>query len=291
MSNSLNFLAFDLGAESGRAMLGRLADGRLNLSEVHRFANGPVRVPDKAGHVSLHWDVLHLWNEIQQGIALAGREGPLAGIGVDTWGVDFGLLNRHGRLIGNPVPLPGWPDRRHAGRGVPPGAACGDLRADRHPVPADQLALSVVVDDAQRRARAGGGGNLPPHAEPLQLLAVGPGGLRVQHRHHDAVLQPTARWLGDAAPRSPGDSDGHLPRGGPGRHGARAAANRPGGGAGRRSRPDHRARQPRHRLRRGRSARRRRRAPRRLRLDQLGHLVGDGRRAGRTAHHAAKPGV
>ena len=102
MSNSLNFLAFDLGAESGRAMLGRLADGRLDLSEVHRFANGPVRVPDKAGHVSLHWDVLHLWNEIQQGIALAGREGPLAGIGVDTWGVDFGLLNRHGRLIGNP---------------------------------------------------------------------------------------------------------------------------------------------------------------------------------------------
>ena len=127
MSHSLNFLAFDLGAESGRAMLGRLADGRLNLSEVHRFANGPVRVPDKTGRVSLHWDVLHLWNEIQQGIALAGREGPLAGIGVDTWGVDFGLLNRHGRLIGNPVPLPGRPDRRHAGRGVPPDAACRDL--------------------------------------------------------------------------------------------------------------------------------------------------------------------
>jgi rhamnulokinase len=102
MSNSANFLAFDLGAESGRAILGRLADGRLSLTEPHRFANGPVRVPDKAGRVSLHWDVLHLWNEIQQGIALAGREGPLAGIGVDTWGVDFGLLNRHGRLIGNP---------------------------------------------------------------------------------------------------------------------------------------------------------------------------------------------
>ena len=123
MSHSLNFLAFDLGAESGRAMLGRLADGRLNLSEVHRFANGPVRVPDKAGHVSLHWDVLHLWNEIQQGIALAGREGPLAGIGVDTWGVDFGLLNRHGRLIGNPIttgmagPTACWP-RRSAGRRV-----------------------------------------------------------------------------------------------------------------------------------------------------------------------------
>jgi sugar (pentulose or hexulose) kinase len=102
MTTPLNLLAFDLGAESGRAMLGRLADGRLNLAEVHRFANGPVRVPGAAGRVSLHWDVLHLWNEIQQGIALAGREGPLAGIGVDTWGVDFGLLNRQGRLIGNP---------------------------------------------------------------------------------------------------------------------------------------------------------------------------------------------
>ena len=101
MSNSTNFLAFDLGAESGRAMLGRLADGRLSLSEVHRFANGPVRVPDKTGCVSLHWDALHLWSQIQQGIG-SGREAPLAGIGVDTWGVDFGLFNRHGRLIGNP---------------------------------------------------------------------------------------------------------------------------------------------------------------------------------------------
>ena len=59
-------------------------------------------MPGKAGHVSLHWDVLHLWNQIQQGIAVAGREGPLAGIGVDTWGVDFGLLNRDWPLIGNP---------------------------------------------------------------------------------------------------------------------------------------------------------------------------------------------
>jgi len=102
MSNSLNFLAFDLGAESGRAILGRLADGRLSLTEAHRFPNGAVRVPGEAGQYSLHWDTLHLWNQVGQGIAAAAREGPLAGIGVDTWGVDFGLLNRHGRLIGNP---------------------------------------------------------------------------------------------------------------------------------------------------------------------------------------------
>jgi len=102
MNATLNLLALDLGAESGRAILGRLIDGRLSLSEAHRFPNGPVRVPDGAGHWSLHWDVLQLWGQIQQGIAIAGREGPLAGIGIDTWGVDFGLLNRHGRLIGNP---------------------------------------------------------------------------------------------------------------------------------------------------------------------------------------------
>ena len=102
MNGSLDFLAFDLGAESGRAILGRLADGRLSLTEAHRFPNGAVRVPGKAGRHSLHWDTLHLWNQIEQGIAAAARDRPLAGIGVDTWGVDFGLLNRHGRLIGNP---------------------------------------------------------------------------------------------------------------------------------------------------------------------------------------------
>ncbi len=102
MSHTVNLLALDLGAESGRAILGQLVDGRLSLAEVHRFSNGPVRMPDSAGRISLHWDTLQLWQQVQQGIAAAGREGLLAGIGVDAWGVDFGLLNRHGRLIGNP---------------------------------------------------------------------------------------------------------------------------------------------------------------------------------------------
>ena len=122
MTHSHNFLAFDLGAESGRAMLGRLRDGRLDLSEVHRFANGPVRVPDRAGHVSLHWDVLHLWNEIQQGIALAGpraagrhRRGYL--------GRGLRPAEPSGPADRQPVSLPGRPDRWHAGRGVPPDAA------------------------------------------------------------------------------------------------------------------------------------------------------------------------
>lgn len=66
-----NYLAIDLGAESGRAILGRLEGERLGLEEVHRFPNGPVRV---LGH--LHWDVLRLWSEIQQSLRLvAGRAG------------------------------------------------------------------------------------------------------------------------------------------------------------------------------------------------------------------------
>ena len=97
---SLNILALDLGAESGRAILGRLNAGRLELKEIHRFANGPVRLAD-----GLHWDALRLYSELKAGLHLAreevGRDG-LASVGLDTWGVDFGLLDPHGDLLGNP---------------------------------------------------------------------------------------------------------------------------------------------------------------------------------------------
>ena len=99
MSNPLKLLAIDLGAESGRAILGQFDGERIALSEVHRFPNTPVPLPD-----GLHWDVLNLWSEIRTGLALANKEhnGPLAGMGLDTWGVDFGLLDRSGALLGNP---------------------------------------------------------------------------------------------------------------------------------------------------------------------------------------------
>jgi len=102
MTKTLNYLALDLGAESGRAILGRFDGKRLSLAEVHRFPNGPVRVPDRSGRCSLHWDVLRLWSEVKQGIVLAAREAELSGIGLDTWGVDFALLDKQGRLVGNP---------------------------------------------------------------------------------------------------------------------------------------------------------------------------------------------
>jgi len=102
--DKLSFLALDLGAESGRAMAGQFDGQQLQISEVHRFTNGPVRLPSDGTGYRLHWDVLRLWSEITCGIALAAQkcEGKLAGVGLDTWGVDFGLLDRSGALLGNP---------------------------------------------------------------------------------------------------------------------------------------------------------------------------------------------
>ncbi|MGA2592753.1 MAG: rhamnulokinase family protein [Bryobacteraceae bacterium] len=94
-----HYLAFDLGAESGRALLGTLEADKLTVEELHRFPNTPVRVFD-----ALYWDTLRLWHEIQRGLAIAGRERKLSlsGIGIDTWGVDFALLGADGALADNP---------------------------------------------------------------------------------------------------------------------------------------------------------------------------------------------
>jgi rhamnulokinase len=94
-----HYLAIDLGAESGRALLGSLSGGRLSVEELHRFPNTPVRVPG-----ALYWDTLRLWHEIQHGIAVATRERKLMldGIGIDTWGVDYGLLGADGLLLDTP---------------------------------------------------------------------------------------------------------------------------------------------------------------------------------------------
>lgn len=103
MIHTFNLLALDMGAESGRAMLGQFDGGRLQLSDVHRFTNGPVRLPDSQGKgARLHWDILYLWTEMLHGLGLASQRGALAGMGLDTWGVDFGLLDQQGVLIGNP---------------------------------------------------------------------------------------------------------------------------------------------------------------------------------------------
>lgn len=93
------FLAYDLGAESGRAVIGHLENDRLGLEEMHRFPNGPVQVLD-----SLHWDALRLWSDIKQGLGLAVKAygDDLASVGLDAWGVDFSLLGSDDTLLGNP---------------------------------------------------------------------------------------------------------------------------------------------------------------------------------------------
>ena len=99
MSIDRNYLAIDLGAESGRVILGTLAGDGLSLTEVRRFANIPVRLPD-----GLHWDVLRIWSEIKSGLsaALAGNGKQIDSIGLDTWGVDFALLDQQDDLLANP---------------------------------------------------------------------------------------------------------------------------------------------------------------------------------------------
>jgi sugar (pentulose or hexulose) kinase len=95
---SRNFIAFDLGAESGRAVLGTLDGGHLALAETHRFANPNGRMN---GH--LHWDLLAQWEQLKTGLRkTAGGGTRIDGIGVDTWGVDFGLIGRGGEILGYP---------------------------------------------------------------------------------------------------------------------------------------------------------------------------------------------
>lgn len=92
-------LAFDFGASSGRAMLAKYEGGRLTVTEIHRFSNDTVSVRG-----TMHWDILRLWYEIKQAfykLRAAGER--IDAVGIDTWGVDFGLLDVQGRLLSNPV--------------------------------------------------------------------------------------------------------------------------------------------------------------------------------------------
>jgi rhamnulokinase len=106
VSGELTLAAVDLGASSGRVMAARVGTGRLDLHEVHRFPNRPVRTGG-----TLHWDVLALHGGILDGLRAAGRDlGRLDGVGIDSWAVDYGLLDADGALLGNPVH---YRDARH----------------------------------------------------------------------------------------------------------------------------------------------------------------------------------
>ena len=91
-------LAVDLGASSGRVMLAAYDGTRIRVEELHRFSNDPVLLGG-----TMYWDFLRLFYEIKQGILKANDFGPVESISVDTWGVDFGLLDKDGYLLENPV--------------------------------------------------------------------------------------------------------------------------------------------------------------------------------------------
>ncbi|HEY3242971.1 MAG TPA: hypothetical protein VGM03_06415 [Phycisphaerae bacterium] len=98
MPATANYLALDLGASSGRAMLGTFDGQRLKIEELHRFPNGPLR--SGAGY---YWNVAQLFDEIRRALAICGsRRIRLDGIGIDTWGVDYGLLSAGGELLDRP---------------------------------------------------------------------------------------------------------------------------------------------------------------------------------------------
>ncbi|MEX0643065.1 MAG: FGGY family carbohydrate kinase, partial [Pirellulales bacterium] len=111
------YIAIDLGAESGRVVVGVLDDGRLRLEEIHRFAHEPVWLP-----TGLHWDVTGIWREIVRGLRAAAKwatenKVELVSVGVDTWGVDWALVDKAGELVGLP----------HAYRDPRNGAAFDDV--------------------------------------------------------------------------------------------------------------------------------------------------------------------
>ncbi len=95
---SKKVLAFDFGASSGRAMLAEFDGKDITMNEIHRFSNDPVKLQG-----TFYWDILRLMHEIKQGIVKAVNAGGFDAIGIDTWGVDFGLLDKEGKLLGNPL--------------------------------------------------------------------------------------------------------------------------------------------------------------------------------------------
>src|SRR5918997_659491 len=100
MAGENTFFGIEIGAESGRALLGHFDGEHVTLEEIHRFPNEPVQLVD-----GLHWDVLSIFREVKRGLAKAAAEeaGGLESIGVDSWAVDFALLDREGALVSNPL--------------------------------------------------------------------------------------------------------------------------------------------------------------------------------------------
>lgn len=99
MSTPIYNLAFDFGASSGRLILSKYDGGKIELEEIHRFTNDPVRIGK-----NFYWDTFRLYHELKTGLKkVASKKIPITSLAIDTWGVDYGLIDKEGNLIGNPV--------------------------------------------------------------------------------------------------------------------------------------------------------------------------------------------
>ncbi|BAW92713.1 rhamnulokinase [Actinomyces sp. Chiba101] len=115
-SGPIRIGAIDLGPSTGRVIVGTIDEGRITLTETRRFPNSAIPLPTRAGE-RLYWDLLRLWSEIRQGLLAAVRDvGPLSAIGVDAWGMDYGLVTGDGVPAGlvsayNSTRTQGMPER------------------------------------------------------------------------------------------------------------------------------------------------------------------------------------
>jgi hypothetical protein len=188
-----NYIAFDLGASSGRTVIGRFDGETLSLEDAHRFENGPTRLLD-----SIHWNALSLFTEIKSGLAKAAAQldGNIAAVGVDTWGVDFALLDKSGDMIGNPYH---YRDSRNEGM----------LEAAFELVPRKEIFQQTGIQLNANQYPVPTAGNGPPepgcagdcrypavYARSVQLLAYRPQNQRILHCQHQPGLQHAAGALG-----------------------------------------------------------------------------------------------
>jgi rhamnulokinase len=198
--NSMIALAFDLGGSSGKAVAGRFDGRRLHVHEIHRFRNDSVRVSGR-----LHWDILRLLHEIKQGIAAAVTAGlgDIESLAVDAWGCDFGLLDRHQELIGNPYHY-----RDELARGameevlqiVPRTEIFA--RTGCQFLPINTLYQLYALRQARVKTLERGDAAADPRS-PALLLDRG-GDDRGDHRLDDPVPEHRDRRLGSGVARAPG---------------------------------------------------------------------------------------
>ena len=186
-------LAIDIGAESGRVMAVHFDGSGLQLEGVHRFPNNALTV-----NGTLQWDILSLWREVQAGIGRSRAQAadPPASLALDTWGVDFGLLDRNGDLIGNPVC---YRDSRVEGMmeavfaRVPKADVFAQTGIQFMAINTLYQMMSLVERNSPQLQIAARFLTVPDSA---QLLAERRTGLRIQQRNDDANAQSVYPHLG-----------------------------------------------------------------------------------------------